>query len=177
MKKLCIILVTLFSCNLYAAGDFTRLILLRHAEKSHNQSKDPALSEKGKKRADALKDLLKFFDIKAVYSSKYLRTIQTAKPLAEKAKLEINSDIAANDYSALSEHINSLYEKQTVLVVGHGNTVPAFVNFITKQDKYENLREDEFNKIFFVEIHDQKIESYKFSFEARDGRLSLGRSQ
>mgnify|MGYP001277959218 CR=1 FL=1 len=26
-------------------------------------------------------------------------------------------------------------------------------------------------------FHDQKIESYKFSFEARDGRLSLGRSQ
>ena len=175
MKNLCFVFLILISTNLHAAQDFTRLILVRHAEKALNQSKNPALSEKGKLRAEALKGLLEIFDIKAVYTSKYLRTKQTAKPLADEANLEINSDIGASDYDSLKDHIQSFYKKENILVVGHGNTVPAFINFLHEEEKYTSLDEDEFNKIFFVEIYEDKVESYKLSFEVRNGRISIRR--
>ncbi len=173
MKNLCFIFFILFSSNLHAAQDFTRLILVRHAEKSINHRENPDLSEKGQLRAEALKGLLEIFDIKAVYTSKYLRTKQTAKPLADEANLVINSDIGAKDYDSLKDHIHSFYKKESILVVGHGNTVPAFINFLHEEEKYMSLEEDEFNKIFFVEIYEDKIESHKYSFDFKEGSLNF----
>src|SRR3954454_24752637 len=57
------------------------IYIVRHAEKETTGT-DPPLSLTGKKRADALAELLKNANIKAIYTCDALRTQQTAKPLA-----------------------------------------------------------------------------------------------
>ena len=89
MKRL-ILLCLLISgtIQLHAQNDVTTFILVRHAEKSTDDPRDPSLSEEGIKRAEALKTMLSQADIAALYSSPYKRTKGTVQPIAE-AKAEV----------------------------------------------------------------------------------------
>ena len=60
----------------------TSLILIRHAEKIISSSDNPDLSSKGRQRAANLVDLFEAVSIDAIYATPYLRTVNTAKPLA-----------------------------------------------------------------------------------------------
>ena len=61
----------------------TSLILIRHAEKIISSSDNPDLSSKGRQRAANLVDLFEAVSIDAIYATPYLRTINTAEPLAK----------------------------------------------------------------------------------------------
>ena len=58
------------------------IIIVRHAEKV-DDSHNPQLSPKGKMRAQALARHLQDVGINAVYSTGYIRTIDTVSPLAK----------------------------------------------------------------------------------------------
>ncbi|MFI5075863.1 MAG: histidine phosphatase family protein, partial [Vicinamibacteria bacterium] len=64
----------------YAAAQ-QAVIVVRHAEKA-DQTPDSALSPKGQVRAKALADLLRGAGVTHVITSEYLRTRETAAPLA-----------------------------------------------------------------------------------------------
>jgi 8-oxo-dGTP diphosphatase len=75
---------------------------VRHAKagsRSHWQGDDRQrpLSKKGVKQAEALIDVFKPFKISAIYSSPYLRCVQTVEPLARDRGLEVQ------EISALAE--------------------------------------------------------------------------
>jgi 8-oxo-dGTP diphosphatase len=72
----------------------TVLYFVRHAKagsRSHWQGDDRRrpLTKKGVKQAEGLIDVFKPFKISAVYSSPYLRCVQTLEPLARDRELEI----------------------------------------------------------------------------------------
>jgi 2,3-bisphosphoglycerate-dependent phosphoglycerate mutase len=75
MKQLIILVLFLTSCQ-------STFYVVRHAEKVDN-STNPLLSEDGKERAKDLTRKLVNKNISLIYSTDYLRTKNTAKPLAD----------------------------------------------------------------------------------------------
>ena len=77
--------------------------LVRHAEKMDN-SKNPPLSETGKKRAIILKDILKTENIDLLYATDYLRTQNTVKPLA----YHLNKKVITYEARKTNDFVNEI---------------------------------------------------------------------
>ncbi|WP_033961907.1 phosphoglycerate mutase family protein [Psychroserpens jangbogonensis] len=136
----------------------TTYYLIRHAEKdrSDKTNKDPNLKEEGNKRAVNWSKVFENVDFDAVYSTQYNRTTQTAQPTAKMQELEIQSYDPRNLYS--EEFAKATFGK-TVLVVGHSNTTPVFVNAILGEKKYENMDDHDNGSLYIVTIsEDHKID-------------------
>ena len=100
-------------------------IVVRHAEKVDDGSKDPPLNEAGLARAQALAAALRDAPLRGVYATAYQRTQQTAAPAAHAHSLPVvtyDAKLAPTDFAAQLRHEHAT---GTVLVVGHSNTVPG----------------------------------------------------
>ena len=84
------------------------------------------LSETGRGLAMTLAERLKDAGIDAIYSSKTVRTIQTAEPLAKMLGLEINK-IPRRDMDGLIRTLREKHPRDRVLVVGHFTTMPGIL--------------------------------------------------
>jgi 2,3-bisphosphoglycerate-dependent phosphoglycerate mutase len=137
-------------------SDTTTYYLIRHAEKdrSDKTNQNPELTKAGKKRAKNWRKHFKNVDFDAVYSTDYNRTTQTALPTAKKNNLEITIYDPRQLYS---EDFQKATKGQTVLVVGHSNTTPQFVNKILSNKKYGDIDDNENRLLFIVTISDGKI--------------------
>ncbi|WP_052158183.1 SixA phosphatase family protein [Lacinutrix jangbogonensis] len=162
MKKL-LLIILLFVCfgcknTSEEKTDTTTYYLIRHAEKdkSDPSNKNPKLIEKGLKRAKNWSNHFKKVDFDAIYSTNYKRTIETALPTATHQDLEITS------YNPRTLDIKAFLEKtknQTVLIVGHSNSTPAFVNKMIGEEKYDTIDETINSKLFMVTINKGKTTS------------------
>ena len=99
----------------------TIVYLIRHSKKLEKDLIDSSLNDEnyqiarekiilsveGERRAKKLSELPELQIIDVIYSSNYVRTIQTAKYLAEKKKLKINIDSRFNERKA------GIYNKST----------------------------------------------------------------
>jgi broad specificity phosphatase PhoE len=115
----------------------TTVYLVRHAEKAAAPAADPPLLEAGTQRARELARTLGGAGIKTIYTSQYLRTKQTAEPLA--AKLGISATIIPVNMSTMNpRELSQQYLKEMaeriysspagdILIVGHSNTVPEII--------------------------------------------------
>ena len=123
--------------------------LVRHAEKatSDPSNPDPELTSAGVIRANALKNRLASANIKAIYSTCFKRTIATAKPLADHLGLPIN---IYHQHPALVAKIKAEHGTQTVLIVGHSNTVPLMVQAFGADPPIPSISEDDFDNLFIV---------------------------
>jgi 2,3-bisphosphoglycerate-dependent phosphoglycerate mutase len=143
-----------------AQSKTTTIILVRHAEKEvvTNGDKmmqaDPPLSAEGKVRAESLVGALKDFIPNAIYSTNYERTRATVTPLSGKHGIEIQYYDPRNQ-QPLADKLKSM-TGQTIVVTGHSNSVPGLVNMLVGEDKYANLEDSVYNKIFIVTITDGK---------------------
>ena len=128
----------------------TTFILVRHAQKVDDGTSDPELSEEGKKNAENLSEWLHVnFNISAVYSTPYKRTKFTAAPAAKAKGL----DVQEYDFKDPAGFLKSLTESnkgKILLIVGHSNTTPMFVNILLGRKEFENLSEDTYNQLFIV---------------------------
>jgi broad specificity phosphatase PhoE len=83
----------MFSCIVFlmVSCKTTTYYVVRHAEKetSNTMASDVPLSEAGRQRAIALKELLQNESIQHIYSTDFLRTRQTAQPLADAKNISI----------------------------------------------------------------------------------------
>ncbi|MEZ5041724.1 MAG: phosphoglycerate mutase family protein [Saprospiraceae bacterium] len=131
-------------------SDFTTVILVRHAEKAEDGTRDPDLDVYGKARANRLAQLLHAANISAIYSTPFKRTRQTANPLAEILQLEV-LDYAPLDLDAFSQLV-ATKKGQTIVLIGHSNTVPAMVNHLLGKEAIGQLGETEYDKIFMVQL-------------------------
>ena len=100
-------------------------IVVRHAEKVGDGSKDPPLSEAGLARAQTLAGALRDVPLRGAYATSYQRTQQTAAPAAGLHALPVvtyDAKLPAPDFAA---RLRRDHVAGTVLVVGHSNTAPG----------------------------------------------------
>jgi broad specificity phosphatase PhoE len=103
------------------------IILVRHAERSSTMSADSLLSPAGEERARQLSQILKDSKIGRIYVTEVRRTRQTAEPIA--ALLHLKPVVVAQkDTDALVRELRRLGDDETVLVVGHADTVPLIID-------------------------------------------------
>lgn len=122
MKRLVLVLLLLGLLVSTTVAQST-IFIVRHAEKVESADKDPDLSEAGRARADSLAKLLKDAEIKAIYTTEFKRTQQTAAPLAQ--ALGIEAKIASANATDLGAKLRA--GAANALVVGHSNTIPDLV--------------------------------------------------
>ena len=95
-------------------------------------SSDVPLTEKGKQRAEALKEILKDKKIAYVFSTNTIRTKSTAQPTADYFHLTTEIYGPRPD-SAFISLLKS--KKKNTLIVGHSNTVDDIVNMLCGEKK------------------------------------------
>lgn len=151
MKRIILLLfISALTFNVSAQTDVTTFILVRHAEKSNDGTRDPSLSEEGIKRAEALNAMLRQADIAALYSSPYKRTKSTVQPIADAKGLEVNTYDPRS--AAFLEDIMKKFKGKTIVISGHSNTTPNVVNALIGEDKFKQLSEDDYGKIYIVSV-------------------------
>ena len=129
----------------------TTYYFIRHAEKDtlDKENKDPELTDKGIARAENWAEIFKEVDFDLIYSSDYKRTRNTAKPIASEKGKEISF---FNTQKLNDKEFQEKTRGKKVLVVGHSNLNPEFVNYILQQEKYEELDESVYGSLFIVHI-------------------------
>ncbi|MFD1162026.1 histidine phosphatase family protein [Hwangdonia seohaensis] len=138
------------------AAETSTYYFIRHAEKdrSDQSNKDPHLTEAGKKRALNWSDVFSNIKFDAVYSTDYKRTKETALPTATKNGLKLT---LYNPYKLDKKIFLNDTKGKTVLVVGHSNTTPMFVNEILGFKKHEDIDDSNNGNLYMVTIIDGKI--------------------
>ena len=133
----------------------TTVIFVRHAEKAALPADDPGLSEAGKLRAAELARQLVDADVvagvDAIYSTSFRRTEETVLPVATALDLPITSYDASNTETIMDEIVRE-HKGKIVLVVGHGNTVPALIGNMGASKNVPSIDEDEYDNIYVVSI-------------------------
>ena len=133
----------------------TTVILVRHAEKELSSIEDPPLTPAGEQRAQLLARMFGEREgagrIAGIISSDTRRTQRTAAPLAERLGTKIIT-LPGNDYDAIIGRIRHDFRGQTVLVVGHSNTVPALVRKLARREDIAEIPDTEFGTIYVVTV-------------------------
>ncbi|HUH12908.1 MAG TPA: histidine phosphatase family protein [Longimicrobiales bacterium] len=134
----------------------TVVYVVRHAEKADDGSSDPALTAAGEARARVLAERLASVDLAAVFATQFQRTRATAAPAARAAGVavtvqEARSGRVAEDARALAERIRAEHQGRSILVVGHSNTVPAFLEALSGASPGE-MGEHDHDDLFIVEL-------------------------
>lgn len=129
----------------------TTYFLIRHAEKVRENptDKNPDLNERGFMRAENWKKVLQHVSFDVIYSTNLNRTLKTAEPIAKKCNLE---PIIYNPSKVDFDLFQTENEGKNVLIVGHSNTVPQFVNGLIKQQKYLEMDDAEFSHLYIVTV-------------------------
>ncbi|WP_396637674.1 SixA phosphatase family protein [Maribacter sp. R77961] len=125
--------------------------LIRHAEKDRSDTEniDPELTQKGLGRAMHWAEILSEVDLDAIYSTDYNRTSMTAAPTSVKKNIDVQYyDPRTIDIEQFK--IDNLGKK--VLVVGHSNTTPDFVNKLIGEDKYAQIDDSENGNLYIVQL-------------------------
>lgn len=125
--------------------------LIRHAEKdrSNPDDADPELTQQGLGRAMHWAEILADVELDAIYSTDYNRTSMTAAPTSVKQNIDVQyyDPTLIDIVQFKSENLN-----KNVLIVGHSNTTPEFVNKLIDEQKFYNIDDSENGTLFIVKI-------------------------
>ena len=130
-------------------GNSYTLYLVRHAEKQADKGKDPALNEIGKSRSAQLATWFQDKDISEIWSSDYIRSRDTASPLALSLGLELTL-YDPRDLPALTSEL--LEHRKNALIVGHSNTTPELARLLCQCD-IADMDESEYDRLIVVTIN------------------------
>ena len=132
-----------------ARDSVTTVILVRHAEKDTVLlGSDPPLSAAGIVRARELARVLGDAGISAIYVTPWQRNRRTAQPLATRLG---DSLIVVDAVDETVERLRTRHAGQTVLVVGHSNTVPQIVERLTGE-AVPPFTEGEYDRLYVVTL-------------------------
>ena len=166
MNRKLLVLTTLLVCVVMASAQDNfqpkTVFLIRHAEREDEPRQDPPLKKEGVARAQELARLLASAGIKAIYTSQFARTKQTAEPLATKLGLTLASiSLKSNPANprqiaeeSTSEVVNKIMERtgENVLVVGHSNSIPDVIKMLGG-DVVPTIDERKFDDLFIVTVY------------------------
>jgi phosphohistidine phosphatase SixA len=134
-----VVIAIIFFC--FCWGTRTTVLLVRHADRQANSD---ALTPVGTARAQELARILEKSGINEIYTSEAIRTQMTAEPIASQLGI-IPVAVPAADVAGLVSIIRNNNSGQTVLVVGHSNTVPQIITefggpaVIIGENEFDNL--------------------------------------
>lgn len=152
MRRPLAALLFLLAASAAFAKQPTTVILVRHGEKAA-ASGDMPLSDAGLARAQELARVLADAHVGAIFVTQYVRTQQTAAPIAKAAGLTpivvtANADYAKAIAAKIAEHAG-----ETVLVVGHSNTTPDVIRQLGIAEA-PSIAETQFDDLFIVVLGD-----------------------
>lgn len=151
-----ILFVLLFTSQVVAQDKaITTFILVRHAEKVADGSKDPELTEQGKARALRLADMLQRQSVGAIYSTGFKRTTNTVNPLALKFNLPVQQYEAFKESEILK--MLELYRGKTIVVVGHSNNIPWIANLLLGKKEFEDYDDGYYENILIVNVLEKGV--------------------
>ena len=165
MNRKLLVLITLLLCVVMTSAQDNfqpkTVFLIRHAEREDEPRQDPPLRKEGVARSQELARLLTNAGIKAIYTSQFARTKQTAEPLATKLGLTVASiSLKSNPANprqiaeeSTSEVVNKIMERtgENVLVVGHSNSIPDVIKMLGG-DVVPTIDERKFDDLFIVTV-------------------------
>lgn len=130
----------------------TVVLVVRHAEKAAG-GQDPALTPAGQARAEALAALAAHAGVQAILTTPFRRNRETAQPLAGRLGVPLTvfpeAADAAQHPRLIAERIRAQHAGQTVLVVGHSNTVPGIVEALSGQ-AVPALADADYDRLYVV---------------------------
>lgn len=134
-----------------AANAQRAVILVRHAELTSAPMAGPKqvpLSEAGSARATRLAGLLKDSGIDAIYVTDFLRTNKTAEPLSREIHKPMTV-VPKGDPRELVARLRKEHPGQTVLLVGHTDTLPGLLKTLGYPADVK-IAPDDYGNIFVV---------------------------
>ena len=151
------ILSIFFLVSFYSySQECSSFYLIRHAEKLRidKTERNPKLNEKGILRAEKWKEILKNINLDKIYSTDYNRTIETANPTSKSQNIDIIIYSPRNiDFRKFKE----TNKGKKVLIVGHSNTIPNFVNGLIEKDFYDQIDDLNNSNLYLVNICDDMV--------------------
>ena len=151
MRRLSVLLLTvLVSVAPAGAADHPQIVVLvRHAERADAPPGDVALSDTGRVRAEELAIALAEVRLDTIITTQFRRTRDTAAPLTRELKLTPVIVQAGDDPPSHARAVAAAVRAggQSVLVVGHSNTVPAIIAALGGP-AMEELCDSEYSSLF-----------------------------
>jgi broad specificity phosphatase PhoE len=143
------------SCAAPPAAPPTTVLVVRHAEKASGGD-NPPLTDAGARRAQALAGVAREAGVRAIYSSQFIRNVETVRPLSEAAgvpvtQMEVNLDEPGDYGKRLADEILAKHAGETVVVVSHLNTIPAIVEALSGRP-VAPLNDVEYANMFVVVV-------------------------
>lgn len=148
MAFMVVITLALTGCG--SNDSTTTVYIVRHAEKvtTPNVGRNPNLTIAGEQRAQLLADMLADKNIVRIHSSDYIRTRDTAKPLADKTGVQIEI-YDPKDLKSLATKISNT--RGSHLVVGHSDTINETVEAF-HSTAGTRVSDDEYDRLYTVII-------------------------
>ena len=152
MNRIFSIIVFLSATGALQAQDvtITTVILVRHAEKANDGTRDPALSAEGAERSAKFASLFSETKIGAVYSTNYKRTRNTLIPVAEARGIEIRA-YEPTSMAGIDKMVED-HNGETIIVAGHSNTIPAIANHLLGRKEFSDFDESDYGNILIISI-------------------------
>ncbi len=148
MKNILLILIMVVSTLSYSQ-EATTFILIRHAEKVADGSKNPVLTSEGEARAEHLLEMFIKADLTAIYSTDFNRTRMTVEPLAKMKGVEVQN----YDWKNQEELLKKLLEENeggAIIIVGHSNTTPYLANLLVGKKVLNPFQDDDYGNLLII---------------------------
>jgi 2,3-bisphosphoglycerate-dependent phosphoglycerate mutase len=145
---LCLALTSLGCSD--GSSKITTFILLRHAEKVNDGTKDPDLMPEGVTRAIRLAKIFKDTPIDAIYSTNFKRTRNTVALLATAKKREIQTYESFKGEEI--ERMITQHAGGTVVISGHTDNIPWTANLLIGKEEFKEYEDSEYGIMLIVSV-------------------------
>ena len=156
-RSVCVValLISAACVTIRVAGpEVTTVYLVRHGEKSTADVNDPnpTLTPAGRARAGALAVKLANAGVTHIISTQWMRTRETAQPLA--SLLGLTTEIVPSTVSGFADSTAAAVRRhrgETILVVGHSNTIASVIAALGGP-RVPDLCDSEHSNLFVMKI-------------------------
>jgi phosphohistidine phosphatase SixA len=142
------------------------IYMVRHAEKDMVPKNDPPLTTDGVIRSVDLASWFKDIKIDTVFSTDYVRMRETVKPLTEQQNLDI-SIYDAKEFEDFAKQLKKM-KVDTILVVGHSNTILEQIEALGFKRPQEKINENEYDKIFELRLGDKEVKTHHYGSKFKE---------
>ena len=164
MKKLLFIVFSLIASATFAQNDVTTIYIIRHAEQGAGE--DASLTEEGKDRTEKWGDYFEDKNITTYYTTKHKRAIETVTGISTFTsgipQPGTSRQFVVKNYEGpedlLLKQVGEDHKGESVLIVGHSDTIHKYINILLETDKFTEIDEEEYGNLYIVTLRDGKPE-------------------